>query len=161
VPYDATISVDFSEPVDVVGAWYDITCASGQHNDGTVASYNGFKGYHITPNVSFQFGEQCTVTILKDQVHDQDLDDSGPDTDTLFADYTWSFTVVGAGQAAPYPPNVHLTMGNPSNATPSALDPNNYLMEKPTYALSYNRDKGTRTGLAGTLINPGSAAWRG
>jgi endonuclease G len=142
-PYDATVSVDFSEPVNVSGAWYDITCSStGQHNSATVASYNGSKGYHITPNAGFQFGETCAVTIFKDQVHDQDLDDSLPDTDTLFENYTWSFTVVGAGAPAPYPPTVHLTMGNPSNATPSVSDPNNYLMVKPTYSLSYNRDKG-------------------
>ena len=31
-------------------------------------------------------------------------------------------------------------MGNPSNA--SAADPDNYLMKKPEYALSYNRDNG-------------------
>src|SRR5262245_54317718 len=142
-PHDATVSVDFSEPVDVSGAWYYITCSStGQHNSATVASYNGSKGYHITPNAGFQFGETCTVTIFKDQVHDKDLDDSLPDTDTLFENYTWSFTVVGAGDPAPFPPSVHLTMGNPSNATPSVTDPNNYLMEKPTYSLSYNRDKG-------------------
>jgi endonuclease G len=143
-PFDSTITVDFSEPVDVVGAWYNITCsASGQHNSATVASYNGFKGYHITPNTGFQFGETCAITILKDQVHDQDLDDSDPNTDTLFEDFTSSFTVVAAGAPAPYPPGVHLTMGNPSNAIPSLSEPNNYLMEKPGYSLSYNRDKGT------------------
>jgi DNA/RNA endonuclease G, NUC1 len=142
-PFDATVSVDFSEPVNVSGAWYDITCSStGQHNSATVASHNGSKGYHLTPNVGFQFGEACTVTIFKNQVHDQDLDDSLPDTDTLFENFTWSFTVVGAGAPAPFPPSVHLTMGNPSNATPSLSDPNNFLMAKPTYSLSYNRDKG-------------------
>jgi endonuclease G len=36
--------------------------------------------------------------------------------------------------------SVHLTLGNPSNA--STTDPNNYLMIKPQYAISYNRDKG-------------------
>ncbi len=36
----------------------------------------------------------------------------------------------------------HLTMGNPSNAVTSALQPNNYLMEKPQYSLSYSRDNG-------------------
>ena len=144
VPYDDTISVDFSEPVDVVGSWFDITCVnSGAHNSATVASYNGAKGYHITPNTGFQFGEQCTVTILHANVHDQDLDDSQPNTDTLFADYSWSFTVVATGAPAPYPPSVHLTFGNPSNAVADISQPNNYLMEKPSYALSYNRDKGT------------------
>ncbi len=140
-PYDATVTVSFSEPVTLDSGWYNITCTSGSHNDATVASFNSSKGFHITPNTSFQFGEQCTVTIFKDKVHDQDTDDSSTDTDTLFENYTWSFTVVGAGQPAPYPPSVHLTLGNPSGATPG--DPNNYLMEKPTFTLSYNRDKGT------------------
>ena len=83
-------------------------------------------------------GEQCTVTILKDRVHDVDLNDVGPNTDTLPADYSWSFTVA-TGAAPPYPASVHLTMGNPSNA---GSDPSNYLMEKPEFALSYNRDLG-------------------
>ena len=69
--------------------------------------------HYITPNVNFTAGEQCTVTILKDRVHDEDLDDSGPNTDTLPANYSWSFTVA-TGTAPPYPASVHLTMGNPS-----------------------------------------------
>ncbi|MBA3355736.1 MAG: DNA/RNA non-specific endonuclease [Pyrinomonadaceae bacterium] len=143
-PKDASMTINFSEPVDVVGAWYDITCVnSGQHNDATVASAFSSEVYVITPNTNFQFGEQCTGTIFKDQVHDQDLDDSGANTDTLFENYTWSFTVVGPGAAAPYPPSVHLTMGNPSNAMPLVTEPNNYLMEKPGFSLSYNRDEGT------------------
>jgi len=36
--------------------------------------------------------------------------------------------------------SVHLKLGNPSGA--NANSPNNYLMIKPQYALSYNRDKG-------------------
>ncbi|HEV7681703.1 MAG TPA: DNA/RNA non-specific endonuclease [Pyrinomonadaceae bacterium] len=43
----------------------------------------------------------------------------------------------------PTPPaSEHLTMGNPSNATTNVGQPLNYLMEKPQYALSYNRDNG-------------------
>lgn len=38
--------------------------------------------------------------------------------------------------------SVHLTLGNPSNATTSTANANNYLMLKPQYALSYNRSKG-------------------
>src|SRR6185295_7793950 len=64
-------------------------------------------------------------------------------SDLLLEDYVWSFTVVGPGSPAPYPPSVHTTFGNPSNATASLGNPNNYLMEKPTYTVSYNRDKGT------------------
>lgn len=36
----------------------------------------------------------------------------------------------------------HLTMGNPSNAVTTVNQPNNYLMEKPQYAMSYSRDNG-------------------
>ncbi|MCY7376463.1 MAG: DNA/RNA non-specific endonuclease, partial [Pyrinomonadaceae bacterium] len=39
--------------------------------------------------------------------------------------------------------NVHLTMGNPSNAVTSVSSPTNYLMEKSQYVLSYNRDNAT------------------
>jgi endonuclease G len=39
-------------------------------------------------------------------------------------------------------PTEHLTMGNPSNATVSVSQPNNYLMEKPQYSMSYSRDNG-------------------
>lgn len=143
-PYDATITVDFSEPVDVAGSWFDITCTNtGSHNNVTVASYDDAKGYHITPNTSFQFGEQCTVTIVHTNVRDRDFDDGPENSDTLFADHVWTFTVVAAGAPAPHPPSVHLTLGNPSNAAVDLSQPNNYLMEKPSFSLSYNRDKGT------------------
>jgi endonuclease G len=39
-------------------------------------------------------------------------------------------------------PSEHLTMGNPSNAVTNVAQPNNYLMEKPQYSMSYSRDNG-------------------
>ncbi len=144
VPHDATVTVNFSEPVDVDSSWFSISCASsGLHDSATVAISNTFKRYAITPNSNFEFGEQCTVTIIQGAVHDQDLDDAGPNTDNLLGDYVFSFTVAAAGAPAPYPPTVHLELGNPSNATADTAHPENYLMVKPTYTLSYNRDKGT------------------
>jgi len=140
-PYDSSITVVFSEPVTVDSGWYDITCASGAHNDATLASTDGGATWVITPNVSFTPGETCTVTIFKDAVHDVDTDDSGPNSDTLPANKVWSFTTA-TGDPAPYAPSVHLTMGNPSNAIDDVNVPNNYLMVKPTYALSYNRGLG-------------------
>lgn len=154
IPHDASITVNFSEPVNVDASWYNINCStSGSHNDATVAHTADFKTLAITPNTNFQFGEQCSVSIVRTAVHDQDTDDSGPDTDTLIADQNWSFTVVGAGQPAPYDPSVHLTMGNPTNAVASTGDPLNYLMMKPTYAVSYNRDKGTPNWVSWHLDN--------
>lgn len=159
-PHDDTITVNFTEAVDVDNSWYDISCAaSGSHNDATIAHTGDFKSYAITPNVNFQFGEVCTATVFQTAVHDQDTDDSAPGTDMLKANYSWSFTVVGAGQPAPYDPGVHLTMGDPGCnsaagcASSSVGTPNNFLMTKPTYSLSYNRDKGTPNWVSWHLDN--------
>ncbi len=77
-PRDATIDINFTEPVTVDAGWYDITCvSSGNHNSATVRSFFGGDTYTITPNVNFIAGEQCTVTIFKDAVHDVDTDDPG------------------------------------------------------------------------------------
>ncbi len=80
-PRDANITVNFSEPVDVNSGWFGIVCAtSGVHDDATMASIFG-GSWVIMPNVNFTAGETCTVTILKDFVHDIDLDDSAPNTE--------------------------------------------------------------------------------
>jgi len=140
VPRDPTIVLTFTEPVDVIEPFIDITCVvSGQHNSYTVAGSGRF--IDVTPNVNLVAGEQCTATLFASQVRDQDLDDSGPNTDTLFANYSWSFTVAD-GTAPPYPPAVHLSLGNPTQATADLGQPANYLMEKPEFTLSYNRDLG-------------------
>ena len=47
-----------------------------------------------------------------------------------------------SGAAPPETPDVHLLMGNPTGAAADISQPNNYLMSKPEYALSYNRDLG-------------------
>lgn len=140
-PRDATIVISFTEPVNVDEGWYDITCVStNNHNSATVRSFFDGDTYTITPNVNFLAGEQCTVTIFKDAVHDVDTEDTGTNADTLPANKVFTFTVAN-GAAPPYPTNVHLTMGNPSGA--ALIDQNNYLMEKPEFSLSYNRSRGT------------------
>ncbi len=49
-------------------------------------------------------------------------------------------TATNTATGTPTPTNVHLTMGNPSNAVTDVGQPTNYLMEKSTYCLSYHRD---------------------
>jgi len=47
----------------------------------------------------------------------------------------------------------HLVMGNPSGAVDSVSYSNNYLMEKPQYVVSYNRDRGIPNWVAWHLDN--------
>ncbi len=51
----------------------------------------------------------------------------------------------------------HLVMGNPSNAQANTNTPDNYLMRKPQYALSYNRSKGLANWVSWHL----NQAWKG
>lgn len=140
-PRDASISVNFSEDVDTTGQWYSINCVSSGNHDSAVI-VGGPRNFVITPDVNFTPGEQCTVTIDAALVSDQDADDGQPNTNNLLTTHTWSFTIAN-GTAPPFSQDVHLTMGNPSDAVTDLNTPNNYLMEKPEFALSYNRDKGT------------------
>jgi endonuclease G len=141
-PRDANITVSFTEAVEVESGWFAINCAnSGAHNSATVAQ-GGPNAWIIIPNVNFQAGEQCTVTIYKDFVRDADLDDAGANTDFLTHNYSATFTVA-TGAAPSYPADVHMLFGNPNGATADVENPNNYLMVKPEFALSYNRDRGT------------------
>lgn len=61
-------------------------------------------------------------------------------TPTASATATPTSTASATPTASPTPVNVHLTMGNPSNAVTNVNQPTNYLMEKSTYCLSYHRD---------------------
>ena len=74
------------------------------------------------------------------------------DAEMRTATATITLTITG-------PPNTteHLTLGNPSNATADTGNPLNYLMTKPQYVISYNRDRGTPNWVAWHL----DSAWLG
>ena len=88
---DANITINFSEPVDVAGSWYSISCGStGAH---TAVQSGGPLSYTLNPDTDFAFGETCTVTVSASQVTDQDAIDP---PDNMDADYTFSFTTESA-----------------------------------------------------------------
>ncbi|HZT58599.1 MAG TPA: DNA/RNA non-specific endonuclease [Pyrinomonadaceae bacterium] len=49
---------------------------------------------------------------------------------------------VNSYSQSPPPAGEHLTMGNPTNAVVDVNQPNNYLLDKPQYAVGYSRDNG-------------------
>jgi predicted extracellular nuclease len=107
VARDASITINFSEPVDVSGSWFAISCAtSGAH---TAAQSGGSTSYTLDPDADFTTGETCTVTVFAAQVSDQDALDP---PDNMSADHTFSFStealslqvgeVQGASHTSPY-----------------------------------------------------------
>jgi len=92
VPVDSNIGVTFSEPVDVTGSWYSISCSSSGAHAATVTGT--MDAYVIDPATAFSNGETCTVTITGSQVSDQDAIDP---PNTVEGDPSWSFTTAAAG----------------------------------------------------------------
>ncbi len=87
VPVNSSITIDFSENVDVTGAWFSISCgSSGPH---TAIASGGPLSFTLDPDTDFVQGELCTVTVVAAQVADQDAIDP---PDTMAADHAFSFT---------------------------------------------------------------------
>jgi len=91
VSVGANVSITFSEPVDVHGSWYSISCgSSGSH---TATASGGPTTFTLDPDADFALGETCTVTVLAAGVTDQDTNDP---PDTMAANYVFSFTTEAA-----------------------------------------------------------------
>jgi predicted extracellular nuclease len=84
---NANITINFSEPVNVSGTWYSISCTvSGGH---PAASSGGPQSFTLDPTIDFAYGETCTVTILASQVTDQDTNDP---PDNMASNHVFSFS---------------------------------------------------------------------
>ncbi len=88
VAVDANLTINFSEPVNVTGSWYNIVCTVSGAHPAVVSG--GPTIYTLNPNANFTSGETCTVTIVAAQVSDQDTP-----IDLMPADYSWNFTIIG------------------------------------------------------------------
>ena len=110
VPYDTNITVNFSEPVTVSGVWFTLTCSiSGSHSASVTG---GPSVYTLDPDTDFVSGDSCTLTIIKEQISDQDSNDP---PDTLIANFTVGFSTVDAC-SLPYTP-IYTIQGS-GDATP-------------------------------------------
>ncbi|HZB42312.1 MAG TPA: ExeM/NucH family extracellular endonuclease, partial [Ilumatobacter sp.] len=86
----SNISISFSEPVNVSGAWFDISCGtSGSH---TAVASGGPTTFTLDPDTDFSTTETCTVTVVAPQVSDQDTDDP---LDKMVADFVFIFSTEG------------------------------------------------------------------
>lgn len=85
---NSTINITFSEPVSVSSASFTISCTRSQAHPYTITG--GPEAFTLIPDVIFQLGDVCTVTVVSGQVSDVDAVDP---PDTLPADYTVTFTV--------------------------------------------------------------------
>lgn len=93
VALNANITVNFNEPVTLGGSWASISCTTS----GTVTAVTtgGPQSYTLNPTADFVAGETCTVTILANQVTDQD-----GTLDNMVSDYSFSFSTVSGGFGA-------------------------------------------------------------
>lgn len=111
-PVNANLTVTFSEPVNVTPSWFTLTCSV---SGNVAASFSGGPTtFTLDPAVSLVHGESCTLTILADQVSDQDNFDP-PDNmvvnftvgftpfDICAAPFTPIYTIQGDGLTTPIP----------------------------------------------------------
>lgn len=89
VPINTDLTVTFSEPVDVTGAWYTLVCSVSGTKNGTVSG--GPTAFSINPSSDFVGGESCTLTVYAADVTDQDTNDP---PDTMEADFTAGFSAL-------------------------------------------------------------------
>ncbi len=123
VAADSDITTTFSEPVNVTGSWFQISCSSSGSHTATVTG--GPTTITMNPDSDFTLGDVCTVTVNHLLVTDQDTNDP---PDTMAADYVFSFTVgptlsiadvtqVETNGATVFTFNVSLSAPAPSNVT--------------------------------------------
>ncbi|MFZ5884903.1 MAG: ExeM/NucH family extracellular endonuclease [Chloroflexota bacterium] len=86
-PINANLSVTFSEPVNVTSSWFTLVCSTS----GNVATTfsGGPTTFTLDPSVPLVGGETCTLTVLADQVSDQDANDP---PDNMAVNFTVGFS---------------------------------------------------------------------
>lgn len=109
VPLDGQFSVTFSEAVDVVGAWAEVSCEpTGVH---VVNTSGGPVTFTIDVVGALLPGESCVLTVFSADVTDLDVP-----VDAMTEDYVAAFaTLGGTGCGAPATP-IHAIQGTGSSS---------------------------------------------
>jgi predicted extracellular nuclease len=89
VALNSSVAIGFSEPVNVNGSWYSISCTTSGAHSATVTG--GGTSFTLDPDADFASAETCTVTVVAANVTDQDSVDP---PDTMAANDTWSFSTL-------------------------------------------------------------------
>src|ERR671922_695317 len=89
VALNSNVTITFSEPVNVTGSWYSISCSSSDGHSATVSG--GPTTFTLDPDSDFVGSETCTVTVFAANVSDQDATDP---PDNMAANYVFSFSTV-------------------------------------------------------------------
>jgi predicted extracellular nuclease len=113
-PIGSNLTVTFSEPVNVTPSWFTLACST---SGAVTASFGGGPTtFTLDPAVTLVHGEICTLTVLANQVIDQDGND--PPDNMVFdfvvgftaydvcSDYTPIYAIQGPGLAAAITGNV-------------------------------------------------------
>ncbi len=103
---NTTITVNFSETVNVVANGITLECPGGTPISLSGLPASNVTSVTLTPGANLPTGTMCTGTVIATAVHDVDTNDP---PDTLTTNYTWSFTTA----AADLPPSV--TSTTPTN----------------------------------------------
>lgn len=127
---DASSSWEFQMSTDQGGTWETVgSVHSSTSTNLQTASFT----INTSENVRFRI---VKLSGSGDRINIDDF--------TIYGTEETGDTTTGGGGGDPTVSGaVHLTMGNPSAAITDVNYPNNYLLEKEEYVMSYSRDKGT------------------
>jgi uncharacterized repeat protein (TIGR01451 family) len=98
-----SISITFSEPVNVTANAFELACPSGTPIPFTNSTGLGpATSFTLTPNANLPAGETCTVIVRAAEVSDADTIDP---PDTMLTNYSFSFTTDAAPRVTNHTPS--------------------------------------------------------
>jgi predicted extracellular nuclease len=99
VTLNADLTVTFSEPVNVTGAPFSLSCAVSGTHPAVVSG--GPSAFTLNPSTDFVFNETCTLVVNATAVTDQDSNDP---PDVMTASVTSTFTTDADPCTLPFTP---------------------------------------------------------